>query len=481
MPFFFVSGLNTVLPIRNPAPARPGTQSRRRRSRDSPWLPIGIAVLGANIAVPMLRAQQAPMDLARARQYFTEAKAASDTDHGALWGVELCGPLLFVDPDTRDGVANQADRETKLSSADGIFLGKVPPELGVANTAVEWAGVHWTMVMRPLPEFKRPRLRLILHECFHRIQERIGLPGADSTNPHLDSLDGRIWLQLEWRALERALWEHGEERRQDIGDAIYFRNFRRSLFPSAEQREDALEMNEGMAEYTGLKLSTRSAEELAVVTAASLRSAPRNATGFTRSFAYASGPAYGALLDAAAQRWRTGLTPATNLGQLLRRAYTLESPALSREEALRRIERYDGAEVVAIEKRREETHQAQVAEAKKLFLDGPVLVLPVAEEFAYTFDPNAVLGLDEGMTLYQGNIQLQDRWGVLHASEGALLVRENGKIVRVQVPAPTDAAKKPLAGPGWALDAKEGWKVVSGHRPGDFALQENKTSPEDKK
>ncbi len=37
-----------------------------------------------------------------AKQYFAEAKTISDKDNGALWTVPLCGPLLFVDPDTRD-------------------------------------------------------------------------------------------------------------------------------------------------------------------------------------------------------------------------------------------------------------------------------------------------------------------------------------------------------------------------------------------
>jgi len=81
---------------------------------------------------------------------------------------------------------------------------------------VTWAGVEWTMVMWPPPQYKSPRMRLMLHECFHRVQKKVGLPPADSMNGHLDSLDGRIWLQMEWRALEHAFWQRGDERRRDI-------------------------------------------------------------------------------------------------------------------------------------------------------------------------------------------------------------------------------------------------------------------------
>jgi hypothetical protein len=421
-------------------------------------------------------AQNSAIDAGLARQYFAEAKAISDRDHGGLWKVPLCGPLLFVDPRTRYAVGNQADAEGKLKPLDGVFVGTAPAELGVANTATKWAGVEWTMVIWPLPQYKQPRLRLVLHECFHRAQPQISLRATDAQNGHLDSLEGRIWLQMEWRALEHAFWQQGEERKRDVADAVYFRDYRRSLFPRAEANEDALEMNEGMAEYTGMKLSTSSAEEYGVVAAGWLRSAPTRTPSYTRSFAYTSGPAYGGLLDAASKDWRTGLTAATNLGQLLARAYAYGNQVaflagLSKAEALRRAERYDGSEVIAIETEREAKHQAQVAAAKKRLVDGPVLKLPVGAGFGYTFDPNAVLALDDQLTLYQGDVQVTDTWGVLRASEGAVFLRENGNIVRVQVPAPKETAKPPLAGDGWTLELKPEWEVVREGSPGDVIVR----------
>ena len=425
-------------------------------------------------------AQTPPIDPAKARQYFTEAKALSDKDNGALWRVPLCGPLLFVDYGTRYAVANQADAEGKLKPLDGVFAGTAPEELGVANTAAKWAGVEWTMVMWPLPQYKQQRMRLMLHECFHRVQGQIGLPITDAQNGHLDSLGGRIWLQMEWRALEHAFWQQGEERKRDVADAIYFRNYRRSLFPGdAAKNESALEMNEGMAEYTGFKLSTSSPEEYAVAVAAWLRGAPTRTPSYGRSFAYTSGPAYGGLLDAVSKDWRKGLTPGTDLGQLLARAYGVEPAApagLDKAEAMRRAARYEGGEVVAIETEREEKHQARVAAARKLFVDGPVLTLPVGDEFLYTFDTNAVLALDDKLTLYEGDIQVSDAWGLLKTTEGALFVRENGRVVRVQVPAPlaTDAGKSSLTGKGWTLELKPQWQLVPEGRAGDFAARKSK-------
>jgi hypothetical protein len=87
---------------------------------------------------------------------------------------------------------------------------------------------------------------LLLHECFHRLQKKLGLPARDAVNNHLDTLNGRIWIQMEWRALERALRQTGPARQAAIADALLFRSYRRSLFPGSANHENALELNEGL-------------------------------------------------------------------------------------------------------------------------------------------------------------------------------------------------------------------------------------------
>src|SRR5271168_2909081 len=91
-----------------------------------------------------------PIDLTKAAQYFAEAQQLSAADGGWLWGVALYGPMFFVDAETRAVVANQADAEGKLTQRGAVWTGKLPQEIGPANTAIQWAGVHWTMMMWPL-------------------------------------------------------------------------------------------------------------------------------------------------------------------------------------------------------------------------------------------------------------------------------------------------------------------------------------------
>ena len=417
------------------------------------------------------------IDLARAAQYFAEAEALSRQDGGRLWGVSLYGPMILVDPQTHTAVANQADLEGKLQAKDGVFVGKLPPEMGLANTASNWAGVQWTMVIWPLSDDRQERLRLMMHESFHRVQPKLGMPARDAVNNHLDSLQGRIWLELEWHALERALGQDAEARRQAIGDALYFRSFRRSLYPGAAANENALELNEGLAEYTGVKLSTLSMAAFVNVADTNLQERLSRSSGFTRSFAYTSGPVYGCLLDARSPDWRRSLTPQSDLGQLLAAAYGIKSPAPDRGEAIRRAQAYNGDGIIAQETAKERLREEEVSAARKQFVEGPVLILPAGTQFGYTFNPNALLAIDGDTTVYEGEVQASGAWGVLQSSKGFLVIRHNGPIVRVQVPAPAQVNSRPLKGDGWTLVLQKGWVLATGDRAGDYVLKPENAQP----
>jgi hypothetical protein len=409
----------------------------------------------------------------RAAQYFMEAEALSRQDAGRLWGVPIYGPMILVDPETHQAAANQADAERRLSQSGNVFVGKLPTNVMVANTALDWAGVHWTMIMWPLPEDPDRRARLMMHECFHRVQDKLGLPAGSPINAHLESRDGRIWLLLEWRALEAALEENGPPRKQALADALLFRAYRQSVFPKAAEEERALEMNEGLAEYTGVKLSSRSISEMTVLAARGLREA-RERASLARSFAYVTGPAYGALLDSTGIEWRSQLKTVRDFAALSRAAYQVGSATPSAEQALARARIYHGDYVIATETERDKIFRERVAKCRASFLTGPVLILPVVKTFNYSFDPNQTLPLDDTKTIYFSS-RVTDDWGILDAAGGALFVRE-GK-GRVQVPAPTKLTGSPLQGDGWTLTLEKGWVLAPGERAGDYVLKQENGQP----
>jgi hypothetical protein len=324
------------------------------------------------------------------------------------------------------------------------------------------------MVLWPPPTIRHARNRLLLHELFHRIQEEVGLAAENPPNGHLDTRDGRIWMRLEMRALAEALASQGSGRTAAIRDALDFRERRRSLFPEAAAGEDALERNEGMAEYTGLVLSGLPVEVVADRAAVELER--REASdSFSRSFAYATGPAYGVLLDESGQPWREALVSGATLGELLEVAYDDEA---SRVPAEGRIAWYNGERVTAIETEREEERLAREADLRARLVAGPVLRLTPGAEFSFSFDPNDAVNIEEG-TVY-GSTRVTDVWGILEVDSGGALFLRNaqGWFTGVVVPAPAGVPGPPTSGDGWRLELADGWEIAPGERDGDWVVRE---------
>ena len=85
------------------------------------------------IAALLISATTAPaqtgIDLSQARAYFTELRQLDSIDGGKLWGRRVAGPMMFADPASRTVVANQADTQGLLHSDNGLWIGKLPPEV----------------------------------------------------------------------------------------------------------------------------------------------------------------------------------------------------------------------------------------------------------------------------------------------------------------------------------------------------------------
>ncbi len=404
----------------------------------------------------------AGIDPALAQRSFQEARWASEDDGGKLWGQPLYGPTLYFDPASGEVVANQADKEGQLHEQAGVFTGSVPKDFAGANTALDWAGVHWTVVLWPLPETSFQRTSLVLHESWHRIQESLGLPAARVANEHLATKDGRIWLLMEYRALAKALPAWGSERKRALWDALAFRAYRRWLFPGAALEEDRMEVHEGLAEYTGVAAAGLDNHEARYYMAGRLKLAALK-PALAYAFAYETGPAYGLLLDMDGPEWRTGLKPDSSLSGLLAARGKIDPGQPTLQDVLQRSMAYDGAALIAAETKRDDERKATEARYRHDLVAGPVLQLPLVQQ-KFTFDPNAVVPLAGEGTVYVG-ARFIDEWGILSA-DGAVLAVTGLSDVRVSAP----ASESELKGPGWTIELSPGWKLVPGKRAGDFTV-----------
>src|SRR5258707_261288 len=252
-------------------------------------LMFACVVSSAPPAAPAAPAAPSLIDVAQAKVAFAEAEAVSNKEGGRLWGKKLYGGLFFVDPDSRAVVANEADAGGVLHAANGVYIGTLPQELIVSNAPIEWQGKRWTMLMWPtIPTDTIDRRITFAHELFHRIQPALGLMALDSPNLQLDTPEGRLWLQLEWRGLAASLVEQGPAQIQAIRDALAFRSHRHELFPGSAQTEASLEIAEGIPEYTGAIAGEPDRDSARWRAIAKLTDSDQSIT-FVRSFAYTSG------------------------------------------------------------------------------------------------------------------------------------------------------------------------------------------------
>lgn len=388
---------------------------------------------------------------AAAQEFRAEAQAAAElremcaADNGRLWNVSLCGPLIVVDPGTRQAWATQRDDLNVLTrAAEGGWTGALPEGVPIANTTVEWADVRWIMVIGPLPEDQTARRVLLAHEAWHRVQASIGLPMQNANAAHLETERGRYLLRLELRALATAMLSNGHARRNAAKDALAFRMARLSSFPDALSAEASLDRNEGLAAYTGVVLG---AGGQASLHAARTLDAYDDHEAFARAYAYASGPAYGLLLDEYAPSWRGNLASWAPADLLVG---PLRVRPLSARNLQRSARRYGGPEIAGEERLRSERRQRLIASLRTQF-SGARLELPLGQ-MQFEFDPGAVTPVEGLGTVYQ-RLVLRDLWGELRAHQGAL-ISPNFNMLTAAHPEPGG-----LSGPGWTLSLTPAYRI----------------------
>jgi len=386
-----------------------------------------------------------------AQRYFEEATKLCERDAGRLWGVSLCGPMVIFDQRTGTRATSQPEPE-----------GPPPRFPGGADGPVSWGGLRWFAY----PWFLLPendaeaRQQILLHGLFHRIQPELGLMPSDGFNEHLDTLEGRLWMQLEWRALRRAVESTGSDRDEAIADALAFRRERRRLVPGAADNERREEIREGLASYTGVAAWADSPAD-ARRSAATALAGGELQQSFVGNFEAASGPGYGVLLDDLLPGWRRQLRATSDLGDLLASAINRPPSA----DLAAAAARYDGAALRTSEEARDRAQQVRVAELRGRFVDGPVLTMPAVG--SGTSDTTGSVGIPGAGTVFFRNFTLSAQWGRLNANAGVVRSAD-GSTLSVPVTGPLEGTA--LQGDGWSATLNSGWVVRPAARPGSFTI-----------
>jgi hypothetical protein len=282
----------------------------------------------------------------------------------------------------------------------------------------------------------------------------------DGFNEHLDTLEGRVWMQLEWRALRRAVESSGRDRTAAIADALAFRHERRRRFPGAAENERREEIREGLPTYTGIAAWANSPAD-AHRAAASALTGGESQPAFVGNFEAASGPGYGVLLDDLLPGWRRQVRGTSDLGDMLASAINRPpTPDVAAAAA-----RYDGATLRTAEEARDRAQQVRVAELRRRFVDGPVLTMPAVG--SGTSDTTGSVGIPGVGTVFFRNFTQSGQWGRLNANNGVLRAAD-GSTLSVPVTGPLEGTT--LQGDGWSVTVNSGWVVRPAARSGSFVI-----------
>ncbi len=399
-------------------------------------------------------AQDYPVDTDKIKGYFDDLKEICDRDNGNLWGENLWAPILVIDTESRFIVANQPDNEGLLRKTGEVYTGWFPPDKAIANSTTDFGGRLWMMVMYPLPENEYSRNQLCTHELFHSLQKRMNINFGNPDNGHLDNMDARILLKLEWTALEKAMLDDPGRQKEYLEDALVFRNYRRALYPGKTPMENELEIMEGLADYTGHRLCSGSDGDFR---ANILKSRERiwNTQTYVRSFAYYSGPLYGYILDRGNQDWRAGITTSDDLGVRVQHSYNITIPEDLARAYKKSRNRYNYDDIFRDESKREEKRQEVLTVYRNRFTRDTILVLDIPRPNV-VFDPRTLIPLDTLGTVYP-TIRIIAEWGILQVNEGGCLFDWKKAIVSGKSVKQNESK---ITGDGWKIELAGSWKLV---------------------
>jgi hypothetical protein len=212
-----------------------------------------------------------------------------------------------------------------------------------------------------------------------------------------------------------------------------------------QEEERLLEMNEGLAEYTGFAVAIPAVSERIAPLLRKLANAEKG-DSFARSFAYTSGPAWGTLIEMKDPLWTRRVTAGDDLGAIASRLWKITARLPPDAD-------YDEGPLRAEEKARGVRKLEAMATLRRKFVEGPVLTIPL-KQMQFTFDPNRVQPFGDLGTVYP-TMEVRDVWGKIVVSGGGLISADYSRLV------------VPASGEGYELTLNEGWKIVAGGREGD--------------
>ena len=410
------------------------------------------------------------IEIKTAKHYFDKIKEICDQDDGKTWGVNLHGPFVIIDAKSLIGYANKQVPIGGWQLKNGIYTGKMHKKKGFSNTSFDWRGEKWSsIVTSSLQENRILNYSLLIHELMHQHEETIGNISEFGSAKHLNERDGRAYLFLEWNALLDASKKTGTKRLNAIKIALAYRKHRLNRYDNVKSSELGKELHEGMAEYTGMKLSGMSkTDQIKFLEKKIEKRYESNSVVWV--YAYTSGPLYGFLLDEINPEWHDKLNKDSDLGQLLANEYKIAYQTFSLSKLEEFGSNYEYEFIMDKEDKRVASTLAKAKMYTKHYITGPYLYIPKSTGMNISFDPGKITPFKDYGTVY-GKITVTFKWGILDVRHGGALLLGDWSAIKLYV-GDDWSPEKGFSNERWKLTKTENQIVIK--EKGHWVLKQKK-------
>ncbi len=408
-----------------------------------------------------------------------KAKEILLSDNGKLWGESIWSDDILV-LGFDNTIYSLTPLENSKTKDSIVFYKKIPSNtLGFSNAAQQYNGKEYAVV---LTNYLNDNSATIIHELFHVLQHKhINLNG----NPisYLENYDARLWLRLEYQALKNALSLIDKNAKANaikkyINDALLFRKLRQSKYNDLLKSEIEIETSEGLANYTGFLLSTYPNKYQKTIREINQR---EQAETYTRSFPYATGPAYGLIFDYLEIEWKQGLDKTYNFLDIYETQYLKKKIETTNSgiESSRKRNNYIEIQKQEIERKNKQDKLIEYY-TDKLITSPTLKVTSIGGSYNRTFNMNGTLALDSARIIFSGikgsatsaddfgNFMIlsgKDKLGVA----GVMLTWIDEKMTFV-FPLPFKVEGNRIIGEFYEIELNQGWEVKKLNTKGDLEI-----------
>lgn len=367
-----------------------------------------------------------------------------------IWDKNIYGPVLLIDEKNRKYYANTNPDEEVFSKEHNCYEGTLPKgKIFAGNTTIKWKGKVWATASLPLSTIPGFDIELVTHELTHVVLGARGHSVSAQNTSHLTTQDGRVLIRLEFELLKKFIMEDRKDI-QLLKDALSIRLLRYEKFPDYRKNENALEHNEGLANYSGTIMANLTKSKIKSFYTMRINMFVNSKT-YGKDFAYIPMVVYGMKLRETDSLWTQKITPKSDLTDFFVKKFNVSK---SPENLDFYISKYDFSGIIEKEKNTIIKQQKSIDSISKIFLKAPYFKLKL-EKPSMSTSPEDFLLNEKGR--HFSTARILDLWGELNTTKGIVISPD---FRTAYLRAPQNYSSNNVVGEGYTLKLKKGYKVV---------------------